>query len=305
VLMGVYETKIVIPDPGPSSSPNNRIIQINDISGAGYTIKTGASIGFLGSFMPWDIDFDARGRIYIATNGFATGECRVIRLNNTNSTSYSLVADNNLSGIIALAVDRIRNYVYFSPSNPATATYGFRRCNLDGTGMTVVLTVTGVDTIQTVTGMDVDSSGMLYISGSNSLGQPRIFQYDPVAQTVTRVYTTNLNGPEDVRVISPYIYVANANGGANLKILQLDGNLQFVAGYGSQVAIPPDTNPGQFYGPRHFVAIRNDSLIIMDDYSAPTNADKLVSITNILGAGWTTLPTTGDGQSLFKFYYGC
>ncbi len=309
ITMALNETKIVVPDPG-SLLPHNRFFQINDISGAGLTYVTGPNIGFAATFVPWDIDFDSRGRIYIATNSGGAGGCRVIRINNINSTSNSLVIDNSNIGIVALAVDRVRNYVYLSPSNPATATFGFRRCNLDGTGATGVLPVTGVDTIQTITGMDVDStSGLLYISGKNASGLDRIFQYDPVTQSVTRVYSSaNLNASQDVRVMSPYVYVANPGGVSNLQIIQLDTNLNFVAGYGNGDTVTvPRTAAGQFYAARHFVGIRNDSLIIMDDSGAATfpMGDKLVSINNISGAGWTTFPTSGDGQSLFYLYYSC
>ena len=308
VAMTLNETKIVIPDPFfnisvPIAQQVRRIIQINNISGAGWIEKVGSNIGFTGTFYPYAIDFDARGRIYIANNNGITGSSVVIRINNINSTTCSNLGSGGGSGILAVAVDRIRNYVYYATS------VQLRRFNADATGSgdTLLLTNSGVELIQTITGLDVDPNGNLVISGKNTSGLDRIFQYDPTLQIITKTFSSaNLISPEDVQFKAPYIYVANPSGPNNFKILQLDTNLQYVPGYGTQVTpFATNTNPGMFYGPRKFLAIRNDSLIIIDDIPTGTDIDKLISIQDIAGTGWTTYGTEGKGVGQFMFYYGC
>jgi hypothetical protein len=119
-------------------------------------------------------------------------------------------------------------------------------------------------------------------------------------------HSANLNNPWDVLFKSPYVYVANENGASNYKIIRLNKDLTSPVGYGQDAGDTgtPDTTPGQFYGPRRFVAILNRKITIIDDHNNQ-NLDKLVSMDDITGAGWGTLPASGDGQSLFSFYYLC
>jgi hypothetical protein len=100
------------------------------------------------------------------------------------------------------------------------------------------------------------------------------------------------------------VYIANNNGGAGNAILQLNHNLQFVKAYGDEID-GTNTNPGQFYGPHRFVAIVNKRITVIDDDYFGSNNDKVVSIEDITGSNWMTLPTSGDGQSLFTFYNLC
>ncbi|TFH40936.1 MAG: hypothetical protein E4G96_06550, partial [Chrysiogenales bacterium] len=197
VVMGLNETKIVMPDPWPFLPPNYRIIQINDMTGAGYIIRTGPEISFAGNFIPWDIDYDAMGRIYIATNCPPTlGLHRVIRVNNINDTAYYPVADNGPTGVIALAIDRSRGYLYYASAN------ALMRCNIDGTNNIGLMTISGIDTI---TGLSIDGSGVLYISGSFSTDST-IFRYDPFNQVIMNTYSSpNLIGATDVMVHGPNI----------------------------------------------------------------------------------------------------
>src|SRR3990172_2388750 len=60
VLMRLSEIRIIVPD-----FLNGRIIVMDDMSGAGWTVIDGGKLG-LDTIQPFDVDFDARGRIYIA-----------------------------------------------------------------------------------------------------------------------------------------------------------------------------------------------------------------------------------------------
>jgi len=300
VIMGLNETKIVLPDPFDNVGPlTQRLIQINDMTGAGWIEKTGSDMGFFGTFRPWDVDFDNRGRIYIANNNGNSGSDRIIRINNMSDTACITLGNGSNSGIFTVAVDRVNNYVYYSTDSILQ----LRRCSLDGTGD---MSLTPPSSISSINGLTVGSDGSLYIVGINGSSQGTLYKYNPVTQTEIASYT-GLVTPSDVVVRPTAIYIADASDVFSNKIVQLNSNLQFVAGYGTWYYPPSiaNTNPGMFYQPRRFAGIRNDELIIIDDAPPNYDFDKLVSIRDIYGTGWTTYGTEGKGQGQFMFFYGC
>lgn len=298
LTMDLNETKLVIPD-----YRNNRLIQIDNISGAGWTALIGTDIGWtLSDFEPYDVDFDSQGRIYIANNFASTGFRRVIRVDDISGSNFFAFSDK-ASSIVALTVDRQNDYLYYSSSNQLW------RVNLDGTADVSRIINVGVDQIQTIRGMAVGEDGMLYIAGNNNLGLNRIFLYDPFAQNVTTIYPTNINTAWDVLVKTPYIYIANRNGPAGNKIIQLDADLAFIAAYGNESPAADDI-PGNFYGPKRFLAILNRKISILDEASANDpplffRGDRLVSIGDIAGTAWETYGQTGTGTGRFEFYWAC
>lgn len=304
VIMNLHETKIVIPDPAASIPPYTvRLIQINNLAGdIGWIEKTASDIGFSGTFQPWDVDFDNQGKIYIANNFPTDGSCVVIRLDNINDTSCETIGTGSSNAICAIAVDRFRNYLYY-----ATNPIHLKRCNLDGTDDRELATIAGAAIIESITGLDVDAAGMLYISGTTIGNAAAVFLYNPLTETVISYYQTYLNNPSDIMVKSPYIYIANFRGADNYKILQLQLNIamqmQYTAGYGIQADIV-NKNQGYFYGPRRFVGIRNDVLIVIDDHY-DYNLDKLVSMQDMSGTGWATYGDEGKSTGQFQFFYAC
>ncbi len=291
LIMKLNETKLVFPDVTNNYAPGE-IMLIDDISGSGLRTIAGADIG-LGAFTPYDVDFDSQGRIYIANNVAAPGSSIILRLDNMNATSYTFITeDSAYVGIIALAIDRERDLIYF------TAPAGLFKYD-----MTLDNRITlNLGAISTIRGLAVDEDGMLYIAGID--GADKIFKYDPDAQSVVDFYDVPNLDPWDVMVKTPYLDVANNNGTSSNAILQLDLDLNLIKGYGDEID-NLNTNPGQFYGPHRFVAVLNRKLTILDDDYFGSNVDKLVSIDDMNGTNWTTLPTSGDGQSLFTFYNLC
>ncbi len=291
--MIVNETKLVIPD-ATNNYAGGKLLQIDDITGGNSKTITGGDIG-LGTFTPYDVDFDSQGRIYIANNAGGTGTSMVLRIDNMDATSYTSIADDTgWFGIRSLAIDRPNELIYYSTS---TELY---RWDI-GISTRTQLTITGIGAIR---GMAVDKDGILYIAGNNGAGANAVFKYDPDAQSVVDFYDVPGLDPWDVMVKTPYLYVANNNGTSNNAILQLDLDLNLIKGYGDEIE-GINTNPGQFYGPHRFLAILNKKLTILDDDTAGNRVDKLVSIDDMNGTNWTTMPTTGDGQSLFTFFELC
>jgi hypothetical protein len=323
VFMAVNETKIVIPDSYSNGlGVTRRLVQLDNMSNTFSSWKqlqrSGITGGLVEPFIqPWDVDFDSRGRIYVANNrgNASMGDNCVFRIDNINGGTPYLYPEAsartsllNNYGITSVAVDRVNNYVYYSFFNSSSGRSELWRSNIYDNSSHEVLTINvGVEQMVRINGMSSDSNGMLYIAGQTTGLENRIFKYNTSTQIVIAAFGSGVSyliNPEDTLVKPPYVFVANPGGSNNYKILQLDMNLQFVTGYGIQ-ATGVDTAQGHFYGPRRFLAIRNDSLIIVDDYTIGTDLDKLVSMNNMLGSGWNPIGSSGGGVGEFMFFYGC
>jgi len=298
LTMDLNETKLLIPD-----NKNNRIVQIDDMGGGGWKEITDTDISYPPDLAPYDIDFDSQGRIYIAIYTADSLKDFIIRIDDLDAVTYTPIIMGKGSPCVALAADRKNGYLYYATSG---ALY---RCNLDGTGDVSRAINVGVDQIQTIRGMAVGENGMLYIAGMNVGGLNRIFLYDPFAENVDAIYFTDINEAWDVLVKPSYIYIANRNGPAGNKIIQLDTDLGFIAAYGNESPAVDDI-PGNFYGPKRFLAILNRKIAILDEASwndPPLffQGDRLVSIGDLAGTGWTTYGQTGPGTGQFEFYWAC
>ncbi|HNW30662.1 MAG TPA: hypothetical protein PKN50_19455, partial [Spirochaetota bacterium] len=95
VPMGLYETKIVVPDSG-----NNRLVILDTMSSwrAQLTTLTADGQDSISLTGPRDVDFDSRGRIYIAY------EFAIVRCDNIAGENYRFIY--NVSSPVAVAVDR-------------------------------------------------------------------------------------------------------------------------------------------------------------------------------------------------------
>lgn len=300
ISMNIYETKFIVPD-----EKNYRIIQIDDISGNGWVSKTGTDLNLtsisIANFMPNDIDFDSRGRIYIANGTGNAADDYVIRIDDITDTNPEAIIVQGLP-IQSLTVDRNNSYLYYATSSL------LYRSTLEGTG-NVNLTITnGVDQIQTIRGMSVDADGILYIAGVNTEPAQRVFKYNPTSQNVDASYSSNLNSPCDTLIKDGTLYVANTSAADGYKILQLNRSLQLSGQYGNQSA-SADSVPGNFYGPKMFIAILNRNIYFIDEGSinepSGFEGDRLVEMEDILGSSWQTFGSTGVGDDQFRFYWAC
>jgi hypothetical protein len=306
-----------------SDTENNRVVQIDDMSGTGWTALNGSDLGGewtavpLGPshFRPWDVDVDPDGRIYIANNygGSGIGANRVVRIDDITGANLVLFNDpEDDYGIVALAVDWINNYVYYAASDfTGPNTSPLFRSDMDGNNAENLDVGTGVDEIMDIRGMAVDMYGILYIAGISG-GVERIFRYDTALQSVTHTYADNLNQVGDVLYKPNNLYVANRDGSDPYKILMLDpDSLTLTGNYGSAAlnldTPTPGTDAGTFYGPFRFTATLNRKLYILDFYDRFGNPDiddhsRLVSIEDIVGTGWETYGQTGSAVGEFSFF---
>lgn len=290
IIMGIERTKIVVPD-----YYNKRILQFDDITGSisaslDPTLNPGFST-WLGSktFNPYDIALDNEGRIYIA-NYDASTDSGIVRVDDILGTNPFFIPTNGNTKTIS--IDSENNIIYYN--DYAT----IKSCDMNGN--LINDNIYSGEVLDTFTFSD----GFLYFI---DLGY--INKYNVSTDTIViSKEITQFATPWDVMVKDDKVYVANNGGTDGWKIIQLNNDLTSPVGYGLNkdpgynVA---DTAQGHFYDPRRFVAILNKKITIIDETSSDGSLDKLVSIDDITGTNWQTLPESGDGQSLFTFYTLC
>jgi len=106
----LFDSQIIIPD-----YRNYRLVQISDMAGTGWKAVqfSNLGLGMTGNtqFVPYDVDFDAQGRIYIANR--YDGIVRLDSIDDTSAEWFFKGAGAPI-GTVAVAVDRATNYLYYS-----------------------------------------------------------------------------------------------------------------------------------------------------------------------------------------------
>ncbi len=288
-------TQIVVPD-----RLNNRIVQISDMAGAGWTAKATADfVSTIETLRPYDIDFDSLGRIYIANNdpSSTTPLGGVLRIKDINSTAgFEIVDTTGASGIPDLAVDRANRYVYYTWSFGST----LYRKSVDNIAVTAqtfnLMAESAIGSSFAQTGIAVDAGGFVYIVIPTGAGAGKVVKYDPTLAEGSRVVAETsytFNSPWGVMARGGFIYVSDPLG---LKVVRFDANLNFIDEFGG-----PGGDP--FVGPKRFIAVLSNKITLIDEYAATgANTDRLVAFDDMTGAGWQTFGATGTGNSQFLFF---
>jgi len=292
----IDETKIIIPD-----ALNNRIVQIDDMTGTGWAVKEYNNFGLSqltssSDFVPYDIDFDQLGRIYIAINNGSATKPQLIRIDDFNDTTADVIVSDLTDGLLALAVDRNNNRVYYTTSASPGALGG---CDYNGTNSKTYANFNEWNPY----GLAVDDFGMLY-SMANSDGDT-IIKYNPFTETQIDSKDLNQGDAWDVLVKSSTLYLLYGSAWSDpynvVYTFNIDNLNAVIDKYGTQNS--ELTNPGDFLGPRRFVAILNKKLTVTDE-SDFSNQDRLVSFDDTLdGSGWEMYGEFGTGPDQFKFFY--
>ncbi|MBN2041127.1 MAG: hypothetical protein JW864_13875 [Spirochaetes bacterium] len=313
----VAETKLVIPDIDDWNGSYYRLIILenfiaptwNEILGANLTNTISSNY----NFYPWDIDFDKQGRIYVAVNSSEEQVLRIDSLSSLNDTE--IVPYLSGSGVEAIAIDRNNNYLYHTRGTD------LRRTDIASPGTGTALDLSAF-TNPYFTAIAVDDQGMLYLSDSAEttpsaeLVQDRIVKYNPETGAIITTYSSNIDflltvfdggatkNISDIMIRDNYVYVANYGGVDGSKIFQLNTDLQYVDSYGN--TSETNTSRGYFYGPHHFVGIRNDQFVIIDENfgNSFNPLDKLISMEDMNGTNWSVFDPSSYEES-FSFYYYC
>ncbi len=283
--MAPVETKLVIPD-----YRRNRLVQVNSLNTASANWDLYQPV--LGTIYPYDIDFDYEGIIYIANFAAAPD---VLRLNNIKGTSPGDITDGNINNTAAVAVDKIRDLVYYGNGNI------LRRSNLDGSGQSAINTG-APHNITGILGLDVDENGILYIVGTDAPGVNQlVFRYDIDNNLSSSI---NIQGAKDVILKGNYVYVATTDLITPAPIVRLTKDLTSRENFGIAASNKSDTSPGHFLGPMRFVAILNKRFYLIDEGGGAPDADRIIAFDAVGSwSGWDVKEGTDfPGGDTFQFY---
>jgi len=274
------DTQIIVPD-----YLNNRLVQISDMLGTGWTVKTGAA----SALYPYDVDFDSQGRIFVAD--YSTTPLYYLDDITTNPVSVSIAT----TYLYALAIDRPANLVYFTNG---TLLYRKDLGDPGDPGTQLSIPITG-----RIMGLAVGPDGSLYLADYGSGFGGFLLKYDPVGQNVLASYPPTVSSywdPWDVSVQGGYVYSTHVLDLGVKKVARSGLDLNFIDEF---------TGPGSdpFYGPRRFVAILSRKLTVIDEGYTGVDSNRLAAFSDMAGSGWTTYGATGSSTGQFNFYsyYSC
>jgi hypothetical protein len=313
VIMKLYETKILVPD-----EYNQRLVLLVDnVNPNNWNATiTGPQIG-AGTMYPYDIDYDSRGRIYIANwVGSGTDIIRTDDLNGTNLRQFNInfAGIFDLTYVTGIAIDRKRDILYCISS---TELFKVPLACIENNTMVGVVRLDSPSNAiwSNLYGIDVDEDGYLYIVNGYT-GNWRITKYNPNITTAGIMYQLafpSLSWGYDIKVEKPYIYVLNSSGAAGYQVIKYHidyespttATYSIAEHYGTSIATATLAD-GRFYGPRRFVGIRNDGFIIIDNNEG-SYLCKLIGLGTepALGMTWSSFGEWGTGARQFKFYCLC
>ncbi|TAL38502.1 MAG: hypothetical protein EPN93_04640 [Spirochaetes bacterium] len=290
IQMLASETKLVIPNYGMGT-----IIQIDDINDTTPSTYTPPAL-----YNPYDVAFDARGRIYVALG--SSGLIRIDTISGANFFSGYDTTSGGMGGSLrAVAVDRAAGLVYY-----ANAGNMIRRTTLTpGTYATYTPSL-----LTQVTGLAVADDGILYISGVYN-GDDAVVRFDPEAGAVIGApYVGGMITRRSlhVKISEPYVYVINASYVSTPvgEILRFTKSLQYAGKAGSVTSTFSSivSAPMEFFHPVHFVAVLNRKFVLMDTdtvHGYPV-FDRVVSFGDLSGSDWSAYAELdGSGSSMFSF----
>ncbi|MBN1496567.1 MAG: hypothetical protein JXA07_07350 [Spirochaetes bacterium] len=317
VVMSVYETKLVIPDLS-----NNRLYIMNSILDPTPVILETDALSnkvqptpswwtdlslpdpwFFNAtqepITPFDIDFDARGRIYFNSNYMSYTEDRIVfRIDNINGDGLVPVATSPGTDILSLAIDRKRNILYFGTYNNIMAV------DLATHAQDPVPIAGNLPGISNMRGMMVDDdTGYLYVAcnGDSTYGVAKINPRDPEDLT-GNIFAPLPGNPQfdesfDVQIKWPFGYVTQfySTSGSFQGVRQFRLSDMTYTGVSLSGVILP--MPDSFNRPKRFIGKLNRGFIVMDDTNLFDTPDRLVGFLTMDGLAWYSYE--GDG---FQFY---
>ncbi len=303
--MQLRETRLVIPDGN-----YHRIVQMDDMKGGGWaelSWKAFAEVCGYGAdseFVPYDIDFDNAGAIYVANN-YAT-PTRLIRIDNIKGAGITSIPTKSRLGIAALAVDRANNMLYYIEDG---GLYLYRQKLGGRLGCEHIIDLSGERIARGMwcTGMAVHENGLLYMAWTDGRSG-QVVALNPDAREGSRVVTYLMDAmlptPFDILVKGGLVYVSDAAGPKGV-IIELREKLKPLAAFGVLNGEALTKDRGVFYGPGRFIGITPSSIRVTDDgyYDSGRTeipVDRVVSFDDMRGANWTAFYPDPQ-RSVFDF----
>ncbi len=288
--------KLIVPDAAYHLAEGGRIVQINDMTGAGWIEKDYADFSSLGhsspdNFVPYDVDFDDKGRIYIANNTTSGGMGGIIRLDDINDTSPEAIVTG--TEVSSIAIDRLNDLIYYFIYDGDLFTYFLKQYNYS-TGDKKEYNLSTYELIPER--LAVDDDGMVYIVHDYGAG---VQKFNPSGEGSL---TGNSYSAEDTKEVvhkNGHIYVADLGGELSPRVIKLTTDLDYVDELPGK---PDETDP--FHGPQRFLAVLSDKIYVIDEgveELAPDENNRIVAFDDITGSGWVTYQNSSDPFSFFSF----
>jgi len=301
--MGIGSTKIIVPD-----RDNSRLVQITNMNGDNRITLNGSQLSTLGfsdsNFNPKDIDFDTNGFIYVANNITATynGVYMFTSLLDLAPVQILSVSNSMDDGMKAVAIDRKNERVYglFKPYMNSDVVFYNSLTGTPGTGIQFNFITT---TFENIWGIAVDNEGNVYLSGQRMNSEPVIEKFSIDGGNSIQSYApVGLMEPViDITILNKVLYASKTYSPTVARIEAFNPDtLLHISGtnyYGSYNGNP--SNPGEFIGPRNFIATMNDHLTIIDTNSS--SFSRIVSLEDLSESGWKTYGSHGSGTEQFDF----
>ncbi len=302
VVMALSETRLLVPD-----TVGNKIVYLRGLDDpTPLPFGDGAIYGTAMPFAPYDIDYDAMGRIYV-TN---TWDSHIVKLHAINGSIPGGTAETLFApwSTGAIAVDRTRSLLHVTSIPDA----GHDLVTMDLQGN--LLDDQGLPDISFVRGMDVDPvTGHLYIACSHQTA-PAVVRYDPVSNAILFPVFIIPAGPLDTTT-RPWDVAIR---GGNLYVAVYDHHASPPQSSGRVIELPmgldpagpPPTlthRPGEpantLMGPHRFVAIQPERLTFIDEIEEDgiNSNERILSVAGISGSGWISRPNPG----IFSFFSSC
>ncbi|MCU0821502.1 MAG: hypothetical protein MUC95_03395 [Spirochaetes bacterium] len=325
IRMTVNETNIVIPD-----YYNNRLVQIYDLStetGTGSSLLSGTGAVVLSSvslegdpepievtLYPYDVEFDAKGRIYIANNiYYGDGEYGgIIRVDNMSGVNpVQIVYMSNVGTIYYDPVATAGlNYLYYATTewspviyrisiNETTGALGEVEESIDLSTVLGSLVVTGlsVNNGNVYATFNQDGpAGIIWFNFDNppTVGVPASY----------KLFTAPSSYFNDIIVKSAHIYVASS-----YSVMEFIDSAESITSTGvtlNSAHISGTEMTTYFFGPQRFAATLNRRFYVMDEYNYGDPGDRIVSFSDLLnydtGGIWDIFDDLVD-ETAFQFFF--
>ncbi len=295
-------TKIIIPD-----GFNNRIVQIDDMSGTGWTPLLHGDLELADwEFEPSEIDFDNSGRIYAAR----TGELQdVVVLDTIEATSFEVFVPGTVSvGTVdyyteqVIAVDRNNDVLYVPAEADTDGVYELFVLAFSTEGGSGPQSIYDLDTdigtliSSDIFAMGVDSDGLLYLIGSpdGSIIYKLDLSLPAGSRVVDSVSFSDFN-PADMIVKDDKVYVGGtfwAAAGGPIRRYDLNLNQE-----GGDITGKGDTTD-PFWGVGSLLLHPGGGFLVAD---TDGEVSRLVAFDDFTTAGWRTFSPSDIGEPDFLF----
>ncbi len=276
------QTRVRVPvTPGPVivDNQNNRFVQISDIENRAQRSISGDDLGEI-TLQPSDAVYDDSGRLWVVSD-IQTSAAIVAFSSIGGGLVESDIETNVVYQNSALSVDSSTERLYVYGSD--TENYGIWTFDFDGQLLTSGLPINGFlenPWFRSVSGLSVDPTGeyLFIVAATFDERTPVVLKLNIETEEVVRSVQFESPFPGsgdprwfgDVMVMANRVFVADP---IDKQVLVYDLDLNHLRTYGSA---PRDENrpePGEFWGPRRFVATRPDDQIIVIDQQFDTNLD--------------------------------